>query len=611
MSILSLQNVSAGFGLAPVLDSASLNIEAGERIAVTGRNGEGKSTLLKIIAGIAAPDSGEIIAKPGLKTVYLPQEARWQGGDFAACEPHLLSNYLSQLGVPEGAPFESLSGGQRRRAMLARRLAEEPDLLLLDEPTNHMDTSAIEWLEDFLSRAALTCLFVTHDRAFLRRAAKRILDIDRGRVIGWDCDYAAFLQRKAQVLADNAAAWERKGKLLAREEEWIRRGVKARTTRNEGRVEALRKLRSEFAGRRAEIGSSRLEAGAVEASGQSVVKFKDVCFSWTRAANAGAANADAAGADARGPDEIISHFNATILRGEKIGIIGANGAGKTTLIKLITGEIAPTSGEIKVGARVQIAAADQMRGELDLEKTVAENIADDNEYVTVNGARRHIYSYLQDFLFTPDRARTPVKALSGGERARVGLARLFLNLGNLLILDEPTNDLDIETLELLEEQLLAYNGTLLLVSHDREFMDNVVTSSFVLPGAGEIAFCPGGYSEWKVMDARRRAAATAAAETTRKPPRPADNAADSSTNAEPARASGRLGYMEKRELDALPGKIEKIETELTELHALLSDGFIFSTAPEKAAQATLRLQALEPELERLVERWAELEARAN
>ena len=591
--LVSLQNISASFGLAPVLESVSLTIESGERAAVTGRNGEGKSTLLKIIAGITPSDSGEIIMKPGTRIAYLPQDTVNGEGARVKCEGHLLSRYLTQLGVPEGAPFESLSGGQRRRVMLAERLASEPDLLLLDEPTNHLDAQTIEWLEDFLVRVPLTCLFVTHDRAFLRRAARRILDIDRGRLVGWDCDYPTFLSRKAQVLEDDAAVWERKGKLLAREEEWIRRGVKARTTRNEGRVEALRKLRSEFAGRRAEIGSSRLTQNSAEASGKKVLEFKNVTFEYP----------PESGAVSLKPP-IISGFSATVLRGEKIGIIGANGAGKTTLLKLLTGEFAPTVGEIKRGARVQIAAADQLRSQLEPEKTVAENIAEDKEYVTVNGTRRHIYGYLQDFLFTPERARTPVKALSGGERARVGLAKLFLNLGNLLILDEPANDLDIETLELLEEQLLAYEGTLILVSHDREFMDNIVTSSIVLPGDGTALFCPGGYAEWKVMKGRLAANAqrtkTDDTDKDSPPSRPPENASDQPK---------RLGYMEKRELDALPAKITAHENEIAELKNFLSDGFVFSREPEKATASAHRLQSLESELETIIDRWLELESR--
>ena len=434
--LLSLKDVSLAFGGPSVLDHVSLSVSKGLRAALTGRNGEGKSTLMKVIAGKLEPDSGEIVRAPGLKTVYVSQEV--------------------PADRPDDPAFNALSGGRRRRSILEAALLSRPDLLLLDEPTNHLDMETIDWLEAMLRRSRdMAVVVVTHDRRFLRRVATKIFDLDRGELSGWECDYPTFLKRKAELLADEAVYWERKSKKLAQEEAWIRRGVKARTTRNEGRVAALMKLREEFAARRA--GSK-----------------------WP----------------------VISNFTATVLRGERIGILGANGVGKTTLLNLLTGRLNPTSGEVVRGTSVELSFFDQLRSEMKPELTVGENIASDRDEVVVGGVRKHVYSYLADFLFTPERVRTPVKALSGGERARLMLAKLFLKPANLLVMDEPTNDLDVETLELLEEQLLAYSGTLLLVSHDREFLNNVVTSTFALEGDGTVKQFPGGYDDYE----RQRAA---------------------------------------------------------------------------------------------------------
>ncbi|HPB12137.1 MAG TPA: ATP-binding cassette domain-containing protein, partial [Kiritimatiellia bacterium] len=477
MALLSLRGVSVQYGGPAVLDNVSFSIEPGDRACVTGRNGEGKSTLLKVIAGLASPDAGEIIRQPGLRTAYLTQDVP---GDTDGTVADLVAQglgretrdahhpgpalFLTQLGLDGDTPFNTLSGGMRRRALLARALASDPDLLLLDEPTNHLDIETIEWLEGFLRKSRCACLFVTHDRAFLKRVAVKVLDLDRGQLAGWDCDYATFLQRKQDLLNDEAVYWERKSKRLAQEEAWIRRGVKARTTRNEGRVAALLELRETFKRRRTQGGVSRLQLDASEASGEQVLKIEGLTFAYP------------------GGAPVIRDFSAKVLRGERIGIIGPNGAGKTTLLNLLCGRLAPDAGRVTAGARVQLAFFDQLRARLDLEASVIQNLADDKDEVTVGGVRKHVFGYLGDFLFTPDRARTPVKALSGGERARLLLAKLFLQPGNLLVMDEPTNDLDIETLELLEEQLLGYAGTLLLVSHDRAFLDNVVTSTFVLEG---------------------------------------------------------------------------------------------------------------------------------
>ena len=590
MAIISLRDVSMQFGGPAVLDSVSLSIEPGERSAVTGRNGEGKSTLLKILAGKIEPDRGEIIAKPGLKIAYLEQDVPHDRpgtvADVSGIDGGASARFMSQLGVSPDTPFNSLSGGMRRRVYLAAALASDPDLLLLDEPTNHLDIDTIEWLEAFLRRSRAACLFVTHDRSFLQRVATRILDLDRGELAGWNCDYATFLRRKADLLSDEAVYWERKSKKLAEEEAWIRRGVKARTTRNEGRVAALMKLRAEFAARRHQSGTATLRLDAADEGGVQVIKAENVSFTYPG-----------------GERPIAKDFTARILRGERIGLVGANGTGKTTLLKLLTGALKPDEGKIEVGSRVSMAFLDQLRAGLDPEKTVVENIAEDTDEITVCGVRRHVYGYLQDFLFTPERARTPVKALSGGERARLMLALRFREPGNLLILDEPTNDLDIETLELLEEQLMAYKGTILLVSHDRTFLDNVVTSCFVLPGDGEVMLVAGGYEEAsRALKAKRQS--DAAAEASARQQKPVES--PSQTSAQPK----KLSYKEQRELEALPGKIEDLEKEIAGIEEALQDPSIYSRDPDGARTKASRLDAARVELESAVDRWAELEERA-
>jgi len=591
MALLSLRNVSVQYGGPAVLDTVSFSIEPGDRACVTGRNGEGKSTLLKIIAGLVTPDTGEIIRQPGLRTAYLTQDVPGDtDGTVADLVAQGLSHetrdthhpgpalFLTQLGLNGGTPFNALSGGMRRRALMARALASDPDLLLLDEPTNHLDIATIEWLEGYLRKSRCACLFVTHDRAFLKRVAVKVLDLDRGQLAGWDCDYATFLQRKQDLLNDEAVYWERKSKRLAQEEAWIRRGVKARTTRNEGRVAALLELRETFKRRRTQTGVSRLQLDAAEASGEQVLKVEKISFAYP------------------GEAPVIRDFSAKILRGERIGIIGPNGAGKTTLLNLLCGRLAPDAGRVTPGARVQLAFFDQLRARLDLEASVVQNLADDKNEVTVGGVRKHVFGYLGDFLFTPDRARTPVKALSGGERARLLLAKLFLQPGNLLVMDEPTNDLDIETLELLEEQLLGYAGTLLLVSHDRDFLDNVVTSTFVLEGDGRVGLYPGGYADWLLQrpatgpDTTKKSAGAAV--------RPA------------VRAQTRLSFKEKRDREELPARIDALEGEVAALHAALADATLYQNEPAAIAAAQYRLPQAEAELEAAFDRWADIEARA-
>ena len=548
---MSLKDVSLAFGGPSILENVSLSISKGLRAALTGRNGEGKSTLMKVISGELEPDTGEIVRAPGLKTVYVSQA------------------------VPSDRPgdeaFNALSGGKRRRRILEDALLSKPDLLLLDEPTNHLDIEAIDWLEGMLRRAReMAVLIVTHDRRFLKRVATKILDLDRGELSGWECDYPTFLKRKAELLADEAVYWERKSKKLAQEEAWIRRGVKARTTRNEGRVAALMELRKEFAARRTQVGTATMKLDTAAPGGVRVLKIENLGFSY-------------------GEREIIRDFTADVLRGERIGILGKNGAGKTTLLKLLTGKLQPTEGSVTLGTNVELSFFDQLRSEMKPELTVAENVASDRDEVIVGGVKKHVFSYLADFLFSSERARTPVKALSGGERARLMLAKLFLKPANLLIMDEPTNDLDIETLELLEEQLLAYKGTLLLVSHDREFLDNVVTSTLVLEGDGLARQYPGGYEDY--LNQRPKEERPKAADDKR-PPAVTDR----------PRPTQKLSYKEQREFDALPGKIAELEARIAEINAL-------DPVTEYARFA--EIPVLQAELDELETRWLELGERAG
>lgn len=556
--LLSLKDVSLAFGGPQILNNVSLSINKGLRAALTGRNGEGKSTLFKVIEGTLEVDSGEIVRAPGLKIAYVSQSVDSD---------------------------QKLSGGQIRKKRLEEALLSKPDILLLDEPTNHLDVEAIDWLEGMIKRQReMAVLIVTHDRRFLKRVATKIFDLDRGELSGWECDYATFVKRKAELLSDEAVYWQRKSKLLAQEEAWIRRGVKARTTRNEGRVAALMKLREEFAQRRETVKSATIKLDTAAAGGVRVIKVENLSYSYP--------NRDS---DLQ-PKPIINDFTVDVLRGERIGILGRNGAGKTTLLNLLTGRLSPSSGSVTIGTNVQMAFLDQLRDELNLEATVAENIAADRDEVVVGGVKKHVYSYLADFLFSSERCRTPVKALSGGERARLMIAKLFMNPANLLIMDEPTNDLDIETLELLEEQLLNYKGTLLLVSHDREFLDNVVTSTLVLEGDGEVDSYPGGYEDY-LKQRKGRGQGRDQGEGEEKSGK--NSAVHLDLGSSP-KVSKKLSYKEQRELDALPGEIEALEKEIAAIEAELVAGKIYSSD---------RLAPAQEELEKKVERWAELEER--
>ena len=583
--LLSLHAVSLAFGGDPVLDGVSLNIDSGMRACVTGRNGEGKSTLLKVIAGRLEPDAGEIIRAPGLKVAFLEQEVPH---DRPGTVRDIVRNprILSQMGLDAEVVFNTLSGGLRRRVLLARALADEPDLVLLDEPTNHLDIASIEWLEAFIRRAGeCAFLFVTHDRAFLKSVATFVYDLDRGRLAGWNCDYRTFLARKVDLVADEAALWEKKAKRLAQEEAWIRQGVKARRTRNQGRVEALRQLRLEFANRRTAVGTTSLRIDNAVASGNRVIKIEDVSFAYP------------------GGEPIIRDFTADVLKGERIGIVGANGTGKTTLLNLLTGRLAPTSGAVTLGTRIEMAFFDQLRETLDPEATVAEAVNKDRETVVIGGVTKHIFAYLADFLFTPERARTPVKALSGGEKARLLLAKLFLSPSNLLVMDEPTNDLDVETLELLEEQLLAYKGTLLVVSHDREFLDHAVTSCLVLAGDGTVRVSAGGYEE-----AARLLKKVGRGEGEKVGRGEGEKVGRG--EGEKVEGKGKLSYREQRELEALPERLSALEAEIAEIEAALADTTIYARDNARARALAARLPLAREELDAAETRWLELSERA-
>ncbi len=627
--LLTLRGVSLAYGHVPLLDGVDLAIEAGERLGLLGRNGTGKSTLLKVVAGIAEPDEGEIRRPDGLRIAMLEQDLPAGGegsvfdvvaGGLAAVgervrayhhalraleQAHTPANLqaleraqqaleavdgwrleqrvatvISRLGLPADRDMAALSGGLQRRVLLARALVSEPELLLLDEPTNHLDIDGIAWLEEFLLGFDGALLFITHDRAFLQRLATRILELDRGHPTSWPGDYANYLRRREERLHAEAKANERFDKRLQQEEVWIRQGIKARRTRNEGRVRALEQMRRERAARREQAGQARLALEAAERSGKLVAEVENATVRF-------------------GERAVIRDFSTRILRGDRIGIIGPNGAGKTTLIRLLLGELQPDRGQVRLGSKLQVAYFDQSRAQLDPEKTVLDNLNQGSDVVTVNGRQKHVISYLQDFLFAPERVRSPVRSLSGGERNRLLLARLFTRPANLLVMDEPTNDLDVETLELLEELLLDYPGTLLLVSHDRVFLDNVVTSTLVFEGDGRIGEHVGGYRDWQAWKAGQKPAAPAA--TAGKPePKPA---------ARPGRVSpGRKrSYKEQRELEALPGRIEELEIRQGELQERVADPAFYKQDGEAIAATLAELERINQDLEAAYERWAELE----
>ena len=600
MALISLQEVSIGFGGPRLLEDINLQIESGEWVGLLGRNGMGKSTLLKLVSGEILPQSGTIARQQNIRVAYLPQEVPdglsgrvadiVEGGLEAVNgtlddehqwqRQHQVEKILSRMDLDADAKFETLSAGLKRRVYLARGLVRDPDLLLLDEPTNHLDITSIDWLEDFLKRWGKTLLFVTHDRVFLQRLATRIVELDRGKLFDWNCDYSTFVQRKEEMLSAEQTQNALFDKKLAQEEQWIRKGIEARRTRNEGRVRALKRLREQRRERRELSGKVRMQISAENRSGRLVIEAENVSYSY-------------------GDKIIVNNFSTTIQRGDKIGIVGPNGSGKTTLLKILMGKLQPSQGEVRLGTNVEMAYFDQLRSQLDERKSVMDNVGQGRDVITINGKSRNLMGYLEDFLFTRERARAPISALSGGERNRLLLARLFTQPANLLILDEPTNDLDIETLEVLEDLLLEYDGTLLLVSHDRAFLNNIVTSTLALGENGEVTEYVGGYDDWHKQPELPVAL--------RSVPKPASaTQAESKVDSKPA--ARKLSYNEKRELEALPERIQMLEEEQHQLTVKMEEPAFYQQEATVITQAVERLEKLHNELSHLYQRWGELES---
>ena len=594
MPLVALDRVAVAFGHLPLLDEIAFQVDAGERIAIIGRNGTGKSTLLQILSGDLQPDSGLVLRQPGARVARLVQDvplstdrtvADVVGEGLGALDAHdewqrhhQADMIMTRLELPPAAIVDSLSGGWKRRVLLARALVGQPDLLLLDEPTNHLDIEAITWLESFLAEYRGAVVFVTHDRAFLERLATRIVELDRGRLTSWPGDYATFERKKEEWLANEELSNAKFDKKMATEEVWLRRGVKARRTRDEGRVKALMAMRADRAERRSRIGTVRLQIEQADASGKMVFEAQDVSFAFASGL------------------PVVRNFSARVMRGDRIGLIGPNGAGKTTLLRLLLGELAPTEGEVRRGANVQVAYYDQQREQLDPDRTVVDTIGDGNDTVTVNGQPRHVHGYLQDFLFSPERARSPVRALSGGERNRLLLARLFTRPANVLVLDEPTNDLDLETLELLEQQLVDWPGTLLLVSHDRRFLDNVVTSTFGFEGKGKVEEYVGGYEDY--VRQKQRPTSTAP---------PASSRQAEVTARQPAKKKKRT-FKEEREYKDLPDRIHALEEEQQRLQAQLADPDFYKKAGSEIQAAVDRTAQIDRELHEAMSRWDVLDS---
>ncbi len=610
MPILSAQNILLRFGGPPLLDNVSFDIEAGDRICLVGRNGEGKSTLLKVLTGEMDTNSGEIVKKSGLKVARMIQEipAHLDGTvrDIVMGRVPVVSGgsviskkilddgahnataeaILGKTGIDADAPYDSLSGGQKRRVLFARAVAEDPDLLLLDEPTNHLDIPAIQWLEGIVTRLSCAVMFVSHDRAFVRRTATRIFELDRGRVRSWNFPYDKFVQFRDQALAEEEKANALFDKKLAEEEVWIRKGIQARRTRNEGRVRALIKMREERAARRSRTGNVNMQITEADRSGRLVARLKNVSYSYDGS-------------------PLINDLSTEISRGDRIGIVGPNGSGKTTLLRLILGELQPESGEVRLGSNLHIAYFDQMRTRLREDKSLVENIGDGQAYITLNGVKRHVLSYLQDFLFSADRARGPISALSGGERNRLLLACLFSHPSNVLVLDEPTNDLDMETLDLLAELLADYNGTVLTVSHDRAFLDSVATGILAIEEDGHVFEAVGGYSDYeankKLRDKEAANAARIAAEKEAEKQARSNAGAAAAASPAPAKKKKR-SYNEEREYAALPEKIEKLEKEIADFQLELSKPEVYTNAP-LIVELQKKISDAEAALEQAYERF--------
>lgn len=597
MALLSLLDVHLAFGGPPVLDGVNLQIEEGERVCLLGRNGAGKTTLFRIATGAMRPDSGEIgrSARQALLSQEIPESLPGTVREIVTSglvatdateedwERDLrVDDLVARLGLPEDRAFDELSGGLKRRCLLARALAAKPELLLLDEPTNHLDLESILWMEEFLLESRIPIFFVTHDRAFIRRMASRIVELDRGILTNWPCDYDTYLQRKVEaeeVERQRRAAFEKK---LSQEEAWSRRSPGAQRKRSEARMESLRKLRSERGAWRQADGTAKMGLGAGDLSGVRVVDAENLGFAYP------------------GQPPIVEGLDLVLRRGDKIGLIGPNGVGKTTLIKLLLGQLAPTQGSVKLGTQLEVTYFDQMRSAIDDTKTVAENVAGGNDHLQVQGRSRHVISYLEDFLFEPSRARSPARMLSGGERNRLLLAKLLAKPANVLVLDEPTNDLDTDTLDVLEQLVVDYPGTLLLVSHDRDFLDNVVTSTLVFAGNGRITEHAGGYSDWRAEVARRAktpaAAKPVAKSATAAPTRP--------TTPNPRKLSNK----EQRELAELPARIALLEKQQADLSAQLNDPELYKQGPARAQGIQAQLASAEQAHAAALARWVELES---
>lgn len=634
MALVKFKSVSLAYGHVALLDNVDFEINPSERVCLVGRNGAGKSTLMQVLRGTVQPDDGEVWKRQGLRIAYLAQEVPedqsktvfdvvtegLEGvGSLLADYHHValelekhssqslmdklaklqqaleaengwrleqrVEEIITRLELPADKPLSELSGGYKRRVMLAQALVTEPELLLLDEPTNHLDLAGIQWLEEFLLSWHGSLMFITHDRTFLQNLATRIVELDRGALTSWPGDYQNFLRKRDELLAIEADHNAKFDKKLAQEEAWIRQGIKARRTRNEGRVRALQAMRHERSQRREVQGKARLNLDSGELSGKLVVEVKNASVGY-------------------GGEPVIRDFSTRILRGDRVGIVGPNGVGKSTLLKLLLGELSPDKGEVRLGTKLQAAYFDQQRAQLDPEKSVLDNLNYGSEMVTINGRQRHVMGYLQDFLFPPKRILSPVSSLSGGERNRLLLARLFTQPANLLVLDEPTNDLDVETLELLEELLTDYKGTLLLVSHDRTFLDNVVTSTMVFEGNGKVGEYVGGYSDW--LRQRKEIFKHQARRETADRKKTDNGPAKTPAQAEKAKPR-KLSYKEQRELEELPARIEMLEAEQTELHAMTSNAEFYQQDKDIIAGTLARLEEVQKELEHCFERWEILE----
>ncbi len=636
MALIGMKDVSWGFGGTPLIDGVTFHIEKGQRVCLLGRNGAGKSSLFKLLQGKMSPDSGEVWRQQGVTVAELAQDvppgfggtifdvvAGGLGengetiaeirrlnqnalpeadGDVAARQTALqhrlevdggwelqrrIESVLTRTQLEPEAPFAKLSAGMKRRVLFARALAQDPDVLLLDEPTNHLDVAAIEWMEAFIGKNIKTLWFITHDRAFLKNLANRIMELDRGRLVAYDCDYETYLERRQAAMEAEEKQRAEFDKKLAKEESWVRQGLKARRKRNEGRVRALQKMREARRARRRDMGNVNLQVQQAEKTGKLVIEARSI-------------HAAVDGSQGRIP--LVSDFSTVIMRGDRVGIIGPNGAGKTTLLNILLKQAAPDDGRVRHGTGLQVASFDQLRAGLDENRSVFENIGEGNDFIIFNGEKRHVISYLKDFLFTAERCRTPVHILSGGEKNRLLLARLFTRPANVLVMDEPTNDLDIETLDLLEDMLFHFKGTVLLVSHDRAFLNNVVTSTIVFEGDGKLIEYAGGYDDW-LIQRKKREEDMPAAKTEKAAEKPAPSAKPKASR------PPKLGYKEKHELEALPAKIEEMEAEHDALYARMADPEFYKTDKDEIARVKSRIEELEKVIEYAYDRWEALERR--